>query len=446
MKTTNCILLFIITFIGLSALPSARAVGMDCAPVGSLPNYVAANPPTQYAFKSYDFKVSQKDGSDKTVSVAGHYCEQTYDVKKGVDPMSDLEVHSNYREQFEQLGAKIMFTGDLETVAELTKDGKETWMYVTTNYGGAEVSVVVVNKEPMKQTLLPPSGKDYRLLGHMPGFIAGTPDKKHFDQREFRVHSADGDNSVNVQGRSFDLVYTRKEGVPAPSDLEILGNYRNALNKLGATITYADETNIVAHYDDKDQPIWMEIDSNQGDHSITISVIEEEAFKPTIKAAEVSISVPVIKPTPTPTAKPVTTGKPTPVSTPTPVQVPEQVKVMKTALDKVGHISLLVNFDFNKATLRPDDAPIIDQVITLLKDNPNLKLSIEGHTDNVGGHDYNVQLSKDRAATVESALVKAGIAADRLKSTGYGPDKPVADNATSRGRAQNRRVELVKTK
>src|SRR3546814_17815774 len=104
----------------------------------------------------------------------------------------------------------------------------------------------------------------------------------------------------------------------------------------------------------------------------------------------------------------------------------------------------LVNFDFNKATLRPDAEPVIAQVVTLLKDNADLKLSIEGHTDNVGGHDYNVQLSQDRAAAVVAALVKAGIAAGRLASTGYGPDKPVADNASSRGRAKNRRVELVK--
>src|SRR3546814_9417356 len=80
---------------------------------------------------------------------------------------------------------------------------------------------------------------------------------------------------------------------------------------------------------------------------------------------------------------------------------------------------------------------LIAQVVTLLKDNADLKLSIEGHTDNVGGHDYNVQLSQDRAAAVVAALVKAGIAAGRLASTGYGPDKPVADNASSRGRARS---------
>ncbi|MGH8539211.1 MAG: OmpA family protein, partial [Stenotrophobium sp.] len=101
-------------------------------------------------------------------------------------------------------------------------------------------------------------------------------------------------------------------------------------------------------------------------------------------------------------------------------------------------------FDFDKATLRPDAAPIVAQVVALLKDNPALKLSVEGNTDNVGGHDYNVKLSQQRAAAVVAELVKAGIAADRLKAAGNGPDKPIADNASSRGRAKNRRVELVK--
>jgi outer membrane protein OmpA-like peptidoglycan-associated protein len=123
---------------------------------------------------------------------------------------------------------------------------------------------------------------------------------------------------------------------------------------------------------------------------------------------------------------------------------PPKPDAMKTALDKKGSISLYINFDFNKATLRPDAAPIVAQVETLLKDNPDLKLEITGNTDNVGGHDYNVKLSQARAAMVVAALVKDGIAAERLKATGNGPDKPIADNGDSRGRAKNRRVDLVK--
>ena len=124
---------------------------------------------------------------------------------------------------------------------------------------------------------------------------------------------------------------------------------------------------------------------------------------------------------------------------------PPEASALKAALDKDGRVALYVNFDFAKSTLKPDAAPVVAQVLKLMKDNPGLKLAIEGHTDNVGGSDYNSKLSQARAAAMVGALVAQGIAADRLTSAGYGSDKPIADNNTSDGRAKNRRVELVKS-
>ena len=80
-----------------------------------------------------------------------------------------------------------------------------------------------------------------------------------------------------------------------------------------------------------------------------------------------------------------------------------------------------------------------------MKSDPALRLSIEGHTDNLGvRHLLNQTLSRDRAAALVAALTAQGIAPDRLQSAGYGLDKPIATNDTSEGRARNRRVELVK--
>ena len=101
-------------------------------------------------------------------------------------------------------------------------------------------------------------------------------------------------------------------------------------------------------------------------------------------------------------------------------------------------------FDSGKATLRPDADAVIERVHALLQADPALKLSIEGHTDDVGSDAANLKLSTARAAAVVTALVKRGIAAERLTSGGHGEAKPLADNATSSGRAKNRRVELVK--
>lgn len=117
---------------------------------------------------------------------------------------------------------------------------------------------------------------------------------------------------------------------------------------------------------------------------------------------------------------------------------------MKSALDAEGRVSLHINFDTDKSTLRADSQAVVDEIKKLLDANAGLKLSIEGHTDNTGSADHNRQLSSARARSVLDTLVGLGIDPSRLSSKGFGPDKPVADNANEAGRAKNRRVELVK--
>ncbi|HEX4854809.1 OmpA family protein [Arenimonas sp.] len=117
---------------------------------------------------------------------------------------------------------------------------------------------------------------------------------------------------------------------------------------------------------------------------------------------------------------------------------------MKKALDADGRIALYINFDVDKATLRPDAAAVVTEIHSLLSNDPALRLSIDGHTDSTGTAERNRELSRQRAEAVQAALVAKGIAADRLQAQGFGPDQPLADNATEDGRAKNRRVELVR--
>lgn len=84
------------------------------------------------------------------------------------------------------------------------------------------------------------------------------------------------------------------------------------------------------------------------------------------------------------------------------------------------------------------------EVVKLLRTAPALRLGVEGHTDNTSTAAHNQQLSEARAQAVVAALVAQGIAASRLQAAGFGQTRPLADNATEPGRAQNRRVELVK--
>lgn len=117
---------------------------------------------------------------------------------------------------------------------------------------------------------------------------------------------------------------------------------------------------------------------------------------------------------------------------------------MKAALDADGRVALYINFDVDATAIKPDSQPILAEIVKLLKANPDLKLEVQGHTDNSGAPAHNQTLSAGRASAVLGALLSQGIGADRLTAKGYGQSRPIADNATEEGKARNRRVELVK--
>ena len=102
-----------------------------------------------------------------------------------------------------------------------------------------------------------------------------------------------------------------------------------------------------------------------------------------------------------------------------------------------------VLFDVGQATLKPGAVNEIVRLAQFLEENPDRKVSIEGHTDSTGSLSTNLVLSQRRAESVADTLVAAGVPRDRIVTSGLGPDFPVANNATAAGRQQNRRVEVV---
>jgi outer membrane protein OmpA-like peptidoglycan-associated protein len=103
-----------------------------------------------------------------------------------------------------------------------------------------------------------------------------------------------------------------------------------------------------------------------------------------------------------------------------------------------------IRFDVGKASLRPESMGIINEVVDLMKEHPDLNFSVEGHTDSDGNDDLNLELSQKRAEAVKATMIGLGIAEDRLQAKGMGEAVPVSENTTAEGKANNRRVEFVK--
>jgi OmpA-OmpF porin, OOP family len=117
---------------------------------------------------------------------------------------------------------------------------------------------------------------------------------------------------------------------------------------------------------------------------------------------------------------------------------------METAVVEKGRVTLNVEFDFDKAGIRQTAHEEIGNLAAVMKKYTDLKILVEGHTDNIGGENYNEQLSQRRADAVKNYLVeKFGIEASRLTTKAYGLTRPIASNATEEGRQKNRRVEAA---
>jgi outer membrane protein OmpA-like peptidoglycan-associated protein len=142
---------------------------------------------------------------------------------------------------------------------------------------------------------------------------------------------------------------------------------------------------------------------------------------------------PAPKPTPPPPPPP---PPPPAAPKPTPPPPPPAPKVERTIiLDDVL-------FDFDKSAVKPEAAAILDRLVAFMNENKDKKVSLSGHTDNVGTDAYNVKLSDRRWMSVRDYVVKKGVDGGRVSGQGFGESKPIADNKTAEGRSKNRRVEI----
>jgi OmpA-OmpF porin, OOP family len=251
--------------------------------------------------------------------------------------------------------------------------------------------------------------KDTPYFSGMPNFIIYDAEDIEFDSYNF----FNGTNCTTVEGKIFKRHYTLKEDAQKSSLIQISRNYANAVRDMGGTVIFdgapqnaeCAENNgrqmVVGKAVKEGNEMWVEVVPTGDDYYLTI--VLKELMKQNVTATE-----------------------------------------MFDALNRDGRIALYINFDTGKSTIKPESKSIIEQIVQMLSANPDLKLSVDGHTDNVGNPVSNKALSEERAKSVVSAIVGKGIGSERLSPSGYGQDKPIGDNKTEEGRTKNRRVELVR--
>lgn len=142
--------------------------------------------------------------------------------------------------------------------------------------------------------------------------------------------------------------------------------------------------------------------------------------------------------------KPAPMAAPAPAAVPAPAPQPEAKPVVnwQTLITRKPIVLEGAHFAVDSRQLLPGAHAQLDQLVSESRDHPLINFEVTGYTDSTGSPAYNLKLSQDRADSVKAYLVERGVAASRIGTKGYGEEKPIADNNTAAGRAQNRRVEI----
>lgn len=244
---------------------------------------------------------------------------------------------------------------------------------------------------------------DHPLFSRMPNFYLGGCKIKEYDQMDFIDEK---ENDIVVEGKLHEADYWIKEGFQAPSELQIIRNYKNAVLKIGGKVVkeYSGEIYLTLSKDNK--LYWINIDTANEGGAYDLRIMEKAEMTQDIIANADAIYNDILT---------------------------------------TGHASIYgIYFDFNKSEIKPESEPAIKEIAKMLAKNKNIKIYIVGHTDNVGTIDYNMKLSQARAESVANELtIKYKIESQRIKAYGVASLAPVSPNTTEEGRAKNRRVEIV---
>lgn len=234
--------------------------------------------------------------------------------------------------------------------------------------------------------------------------------KENYNEYEFMMGN---DKTQILEGTLIDILYTYDGpfGPNLPSKLQVIRNYENAIAKMGGQKVYSRTTDdggwtgATFHLQKDGSEYWLGIYDliNNPVDQFTFVLMTVEGMKQEITANEMFEKI--------------NSGLP---------------------------ITLYINFETGKSAIKSDSENIVEELYQMMNENPDLKILVEGHTDNVGNKSSNQSLSEKRAASLKTALVTKGISSSKIETVGFGQDQPLADNSTDEGRAKNRRIEIKK--
>ncbi len=243
--------------------------------------------------------------------------------------------------------------------------------------------------------------KDHPLFSRMHDYYISDYKETEHDSHAFYDEA---DNEYLIEGHKWVFSYTLKEGVQPPGQVKVRRNFINAITRIGGTVLY--DRGLYMKVSKGDRETWIEVWTSDDGSDYELRIVEKRTMEQEVVA---------------------------------------DPDAWASDIEKKGHVALYgIHFDFDSARVKPESEPTLSAIATMLAARPSLKVYVVGHTDMVGGLDYNLALSGRRADAVVDALThRHHIAGTRLAARGVGPLCPVDTNATEEGRRLNRRVELV---
>lgn len=237
--------------------------------------------------------------------------------------------------------------------------------------------------------------KDHPMFNRLTGFYITD---YSFNEFGSYIFYDENDNEVEVEGAKTFINYVSDTEVGA---LKIIRNFSNAVKRIGGKAYESSGTRVYLTIKQGNKETWAEVFA--GDYDYYLTIVEKGEVEQEVTA-----------------------------------------NAILKELNETGKVILYINFDSGKSTIKKESLTVVEQIIEMMNQAKDIKISVEGHTDSDGSNESNLKLSDARAKAVAEAIVKGGIDKSRLSSAGFGEEKPIADNNTEEGKAKNRRVELIK--